>query len=419
MLKFNRKLYPAKPAHILVLLFSLALFSVGIAQISSAQEEYPTKLIVTQDSTEWLYSEFKPSGSYELVDSNNKSEKSSLLLKVDEHGEVLYSNFDLKGWKFSNFKAIDYKTFVESEGNYATELWLNVNYEGESEINNWQGNVVYEPSLNGSIQKGKWQTWKTIEGKWWATDKPGSDRCPRTNPCLWTHFMKFFPNISIQKNAGALLFVAGNSEVEAFDGFVDDLQVKGLGHNVLYDFEKKMPEGWINPENPLILKEKNDQNTADMSSEMLATTMDLSKKSLYKGVLVPDYNQPQGLVREQRLPQNSYKPLTTQKPFLNEGTQNYSVPITQFNRPTNVNDDSEDEKVEYKSKKENIKPVSTPQEKTQNETKKKETRSTPTTTQVNVHKREKAENKNHKNDNDDVQERGAKHSNKKEQKQGY
>lgn len=101
----------------------------------------------------------------------------------------------------------------------------------------WQGRLVYEPYFTETVNKGAWQTWDPLQGKWWATGSPGNGSCPQSNPCTWAQVLSAFPNAGLRASVGGLSFKAGSGWPANWQGNVDAFVIVVGDEAKAFDFE--------------------------------------------------------------------------------------------------------------------------------------------------------------------------------------
>ncbi len=154
-------------------------------------------------------------------------------------GQALMKNA-YAGRKFSDLTTLTYSTYVKAgNGTIAPSVQFSVDKDVTDSITSWQGRVVFEPYLNGTVTDGQWQSWAANNGNWWLT-KPGlfNDTCPQSSPCTLNDLISAFPNIGVNGGSNAqILFKAGSGWTTQFVGDVDALTVAFSGNPTTYDFE--------------------------------------------------------------------------------------------------------------------------------------------------------------------------------------
>ncbi|HEU4323076.1 MAG TPA: right-handed parallel beta-helix repeat-containing protein [Roseiflexaceae bacterium] len=166
----------------------------------------------------------------------------SVQFTVDATGSHLLGTTLYNGTRFDQLTLLEYSTYRTSGGvALAPSLQFNVDYNLADANTAWQGRLIFEPYLAGTVSTGAWQTWNALAGPasgfWWATGAPGNGLCPQANPCTRAEVLSNFPNIGIHATLGALLFKVGSGWSTGFTGNVDHLTVGLAGDNTVFDFE--------------------------------------------------------------------------------------------------------------------------------------------------------------------------------------
>jgi hypothetical protein len=161
----------------------------------------------------------------------------SAQLKVSDstQGYMIFKS-DLGGTKLSDLSTLSYKTYIQTGNNLiAPTLQLNIDRDVTDTNTSWQGRLVYEPYMNGSVNDGQWQAWNAEAGKWWIT-KPASfdNQCGQSNPCTISELTTLFPNIGVNDGGNAGVGFKAGSSWTNFTGNVDAFTV----NNKTYDFDQ-------------------------------------------------------------------------------------------------------------------------------------------------------------------------------------
>jgi hypothetical protein len=138
------------------------------------------------------------------------------------------------GTKLSSITSLSYQTNVKTGNNtIAPALQFDIDKDTTDTNVSWQGRLVYEPYMNGTVTDNTWQTWNAKNGKWWLTKANlFAGNCSQSSPCTFAQLTSLFPNMGI--NMSALIgFKAGNWNGTTFVGNVDNLKF----NNDTYDFE--------------------------------------------------------------------------------------------------------------------------------------------------------------------------------------
>jgi hypothetical protein len=155
-------------------------------------------------------------------------------------GQMLMKNA-YGGQKLSDLTTLTYSTYVKSGNNtLAPAVQFSVDKDVTDSNTSWQGRVVFEPYLNGTVTDNTWQNWSAVSGHWWLT-KPSAfnDMCAQSSPCTLNDLVSAFPNIGVNGSVNQqILFKAGAGWSSDFVGDVDALTVQFNGSSqTTYDFE--------------------------------------------------------------------------------------------------------------------------------------------------------------------------------------
>lgn len=154
-------------------------------------------------------------------------------------GQVLMKNA-YAGSRFADLTTLTYSTYVKAgNGTIAPSLQFSVDQNVTDSNTGWQGRVVFEPYLNGTVTDGQWQSWDAASGSWWLT-KPGmfGDQCGQSSPCTLKTLIDAYPNIGVNSGDNAqIAFKAGAGWTTQFVGDVDALTVGFSNNSTTYDFE--------------------------------------------------------------------------------------------------------------------------------------------------------------------------------------
>ena len=166
----------------------------------------------------------------------------SAQLTVDSTGREIFFLAGNGGTKLSQITSLQYSTYepVGTAEFLALAVQINVDYDVTDGDTSWQGRLVFEPYISGTVTPGVWQTWSPLNGKWWASRTPGNTVCPQNNPCTWSQVLSAFPNVGINTTQPLVLFRAGQW-ASGFTGNVDAFTL-GIGATyTTYNFEPDLP----------------------------------------------------------------------------------------------------------------------------------------------------------------------------------
>lgn len=199
-------------------------------------------VVVDENDMEWGFLEeiADGTGSFTYGPNGDGSQgEGAAQLTVDATGRHIFGTAKYNGLLLSNIVIMQYDALrlFPSTGVTQTSLQINVDYDSTDMDLSWQGRLVYEPYLNGTVDYGRWQIWSGTSGNWWASGAPGNTECPQNSPCTWTEILNLYPNAAIHSELGAVLFKAGGPWAEGFRGLVDKFSFFTPETTNLYDFE--------------------------------------------------------------------------------------------------------------------------------------------------------------------------------------
>ena len=121
------------------------------------------------------------------------------------------------GLRLDSLSALGYSTWLQlpAAGTASVTLHLDVDYDLEDTTTSWQGTIVFEPSLNGTVTAGSWQPWDALAGKWYMTgvpvvaNVPAVQLFPLATPGTLTEILAAFPNAGVRATVGALSLKTG------------------------------------------------------------------------------------------------------------------------------------------------------------------------------------------------------------------
>lgn len=180
----------------------------------------------------------------------------SVSLFVNGTGRMNIGTLQFAGTRFRDLRVLRYSTYVDSAShavnNFAAPS-LQLEYDADSTDSNtaFQGRLVYEPYYSGTVTPNIWQTWDTLQGKWWAspnTVSPVDNVCPQSNPCTVAQIRSQFPNLIVNQTTtgaplGRLLIRMGgpvsNTVNVQFTGNADRLVIRRAWEsaNTVFNFE--------------------------------------------------------------------------------------------------------------------------------------------------------------------------------------
>ncbi len=204
------------------------------SQPTPTQTPTPVVVNVLVDPSEggWSFQQESPSGAGAFVPGPAVPPLNygSAQLTTNATGRATISTVLHAGTRLDQLTQLLYHTYTQSGGpaNAAT-LELDIDYNLSDANLASQGRLVYDPTKNGVVTPGAWQTWSALNGVWYATASPGLGVCPAAAPCTVSQVLLAFPNAGIRVGAtgpsdppGKMLFAAGpvgatlSTNVDAF-----------------------------------------------------------------------------------------------------------------------------------------------------------------------------------------------------------
>ncbi len=137
--------------------------------------------------------------------------------------------------RLDQITALSFSTYSPTN-TQAVTLQLDVNYDGG---NHWEGRLVYEPYMNGTVTPNAWQNWdaKAAGAHWWASGAPGNTNCGQSTPCTLAQILGYWPNATISAaSAGGELLLRAGGPWPTGTYNADALTVGVGGNNTTYDF---------------------------------------------------------------------------------------------------------------------------------------------------------------------------------------
>ena len=128
----------------------------------------------------------------------------SAQLTVNGTGRSTITTGLYAGTRLDQLTQLLYHAYTRAGGpaNAAT-LELDIDYNLTDPNLAPQGHLVYDPTKNGAVTLGLWQTWSALNGVWYATEAPGLGVCPPAAPCTLGQVLLAFPNAGIRAGVTA------------------------------------------------------------------------------------------------------------------------------------------------------------------------------------------------------------------------
>ena len=156
----------------------------------------------------------------------------------------------LAGKRLADITTLSYSTYKTSPTTPTDVLAIALQFPVDNDVtdNNFafRGRLVFEPYQEpslGPVQSGVWQTWNTLNGKWWLSSAGNLARfpssvCAQSTPCTVAELLGHYPNIGIRDVPGEpnTILKAGGGWA-SFDGNTDALKVGIGGTTTTYNFE--------------------------------------------------------------------------------------------------------------------------------------------------------------------------------------
>jgi hypothetical protein len=167
-------------------------------------------------------------------------------LTVDDQGRHILATTAYTGTRIDAITELKYSSYQNNNTNTAAAISLqfDVDYDLNDGFTNYNGRLVFEPYVDGTVQQGVWQTWDARAGKWWGSNSmvtvngvTSAQPCPQSSPCSWGKVLSLFPNAGLWPG-GALLFKAGGPVGPGgFNGNVDAFSITVNANAKTFDLE--------------------------------------------------------------------------------------------------------------------------------------------------------------------------------------
>jgi len=157
----------------------------------------------------------------------------------------------LAGYKVKDIKKLAYDTYQPSTnpGSTSKAVYINfdVDFDGLSGNNAYQGRLVYLPSDNGTVNQDDWQKWLATDDSavWrWSRIASNGNQWPNGNTSqtmTWAQIKTTFPDATVSGGGsvpGQLLYRSGEPYPDGFTGYLDRVTVRaGTAIKADYDLE--------------------------------------------------------------------------------------------------------------------------------------------------------------------------------------
>ncbi|MDM7921561.1 MAG: cohesin domain-containing protein, partial [Pyrinomonadaceae bacterium] len=165
-------------------------------------------------------------------------------LTVDATGRQIIGTANYAGTRLDDITNLRYRSHqVSANPAVAPSLQFDMDYDTTDGNTAWQGRLVYEPYMSGTVQQNTWQTWDPLAGMWWSTSAPGNASCPQADPCTWAEVLAAFPNAGIRPPSlnGGVIFKAGGPVGSSLVSHVDGFEIGINTANTTFDFDAGRP----------------------------------------------------------------------------------------------------------------------------------------------------------------------------------
>lgn len=219
-----------------------AVAGVGASLALLAQTVFAggTVTITPGNMQDWAFYQEGPTGvgSFTTGPGTVPMGNGSAQLSVNSTGREILATARYAGKPLSEIEQLQYSTYrLVGNDPLAISLQLDVDYDLTDTNTAWQGRLVYEPYMSGTVSADTWQTWDAKAGNWWSSGAPGNTVCPQSNPCTMEEVLTAFPNAGIRAEVGLLNLRAGGPWTGGFTGNVDKL----VFNDNIFDFEFSEP----------------------------------------------------------------------------------------------------------------------------------------------------------------------------------
>jgi uncharacterized repeat protein (TIGR01451 family) len=222
------------------LLLSVIIIVTNMVQSSVVKADLEPTIVRPGEWNNWrIFSEGgAPIGKFQIIGGAPSGLGAAYMETPSNADRLILGTPQFAGSRFDTIEYLEYSTYVfaGSPASTAISLQFDIDYDLTDTNTGWQGRLVFEPYFSGSVNYGQWQTWKPLEGKWWASGSPGNTLCPQSNPCYLSALLSAFPNMGIRQT-GFVWFKAGGPWA-GFKGMVDlfKISLDGSG-DFVFDFE--------------------------------------------------------------------------------------------------------------------------------------------------------------------------------------
>ncbi len=242
----------------MVVVALVAMLSLGLVSVPSAQAASSTVVVYPGDQHGWIFLDDQndatatatATGKFVNGPSNPPLGTGSVELTTSgpSDGQIIKLPAVYQGVKLADITTLKYSTY-QATTNTSNVLAIALQFDVDKDVtdtdNLYQGRVVFEPYNNNNgvtVPLGVWTEWDALIGKWWLSKShvKFSDNCLQSSPCTLTQLINLYPNIGIHPTGGSVLFKAGSGWT-AFSGNVDALTIGVSTNTTIYNFELTPP----------------------------------------------------------------------------------------------------------------------------------------------------------------------------------
>jgi parallel beta-helix repeat protein len=186
------------------------------------------------------------SGGFEAGPATPPLGTGSAFLTVDSQGRYAVATAAYAGTRMDDLAALLYSSYQDNNSNtvVAISLQFDIDYDLNDTTTSYQGRLVFEPYLTGTVQQNVWQNWNPRAGNWYGTrttvpknNVNVTQPCQPATPCTYQQVLALFPNAGVWNSGGGMIFKAGGPWSPGFDGNFDAFNLKHNGNSITYNFE--------------------------------------------------------------------------------------------------------------------------------------------------------------------------------------
>jgi parallel beta-helix repeat protein len=210
-----------------------------------------TVVVSPANQNGWVFFDDNPgtgtgSGGFEPGPATPPLGTGSAFLTVDSQGRYAVATAAYAGTRMDDLAGLLYSSYQNNNSNtvVAISLQFDIDYDLNDTTTNYQGRLVFEPYLTGTVQQNVWQNWNPRAGNWYGTrttvpvnNVNVAQPCQPATPCTYQQVLALFPNAGVWNSGGGVLFKAGGPWSPGFDGNFDALTIRHGGSLINYNFE--------------------------------------------------------------------------------------------------------------------------------------------------------------------------------------